>query len=282
MAMKNFLPYHVKCLPQRLIQKAEEELKETDEIRSLSLDKLRALILAEKKLKCPMEDEYLIQFLRARKFDVKKAFNLLQNNCQIKKSYPELCDINLDEIRKTIANDNAFCLPYRDEEGCVVLVLQLGKWKVEETNIAIALTALTCILLMIVEEPATQICGVRVLVDVKGFNLKQMKSLTPRYISLISKALRNCLPMRFKGIHFLNESPIFQYIWSLLRMILTEKIKSRIHFHGDSQKSLQKFIPKDILTSEYGGDNNTLNGAEWCLGEIENYFDKFLKIANCE
>ncbi|GIY40768.1 retinaldehyde-binding protein 1 [Caerostris extrusa] len=221
MAMKNFLPFHVKCLPQRLIQKAEEELKETDEIRSPSLDKMRALILAEKKLKCPMEDEYLIQFLRARKFDVKKAFNLLQNNCQIKKSYPEL-----------------------DEEGCVVLVLQLGKWKVEETNIVFALTALVCILMMMMEEPATQICGVQVLTDLKGFSLKQMKSFTPRYISLISKGLRNSLPIRFKGIHFFNESPIFQYIWSLLRMVLTEKIKNRIHFHGDNQKVCKNLFLK--------------------------------------
>ncbi|GIY21268.1 alpha-tocopherol transfer protein [Caerostris darwini] len=243
---------------------------------------MKALIHAEKKLKCPMEDEYLTQFLRARKYDVKKAFNLLQNKYQTKKSYSDMYDdVNLDEIRKIASAGPAYCLPYRDEEGCVVLVLQVCKWKVEETSIAIALTALTGILLMIMEEPATQICGVRVLVDVKGFNLKQMKSLTPRYISLLSKALRNCLPIRFKGIHFFNESTIFQYVWSLLRMVLTEKIKNRVHFHGDSQKNLQKFIPKEILTSEYGGDNNTFNEAEWCLGELENYFDKFLKVMKC-
>ncbi|GFT22384.1 retinaldehyde-binding protein 1, partial [Nephila pilipes] len=228
MKTKNFLPFHLDHLTAKMIKKAKDELKETDEIRGPAVEQMRKLVLAEKDLKCPTEDEYLIQFLRARKFDVGRAFELLHNKYEVKKSYCDLYDdADVDELRKFMETGVIYCFPYRDEEGCVVLVLQLNKWNPDDFNICIGLCALTGLLLYTVDNPATQICGIRVLVDVRGFTFKQMRCVTPRYIHLLSRALRNCLPIRFKGIHFFNESSIFQYVWSVLKLFLTDKIKGR-------------------------------------------------------
>ncbi|GFY46722.1 retinaldehyde-binding protein 1 [Trichonephila inaurata madagascariensis] len=228
MKAKGYLPFHLDHIPSKIIQKAKEELNETNETRAAALEKIREYIKEDKNLKCPMEDEYLLQFLRARKFDSKRAFALLQNKYQVKKSYPELYDsINLDDLRKVYSSGAGYCFPFRDPDGCVVLVLALAKWNPGESNICNALTALTGFILSIVDEPATQISGVRILVDVRGFSLRQMRTLTPRYILLLSKALRNCLPVRFKGIHIYNESIVFQYIWSVLKLVLTDKIRNR-------------------------------------------------------
>lgn len=280
MRARGYLPLHLDHLPSRIIQKAHDELNETDQTFAFALEQLKECIREDKNLKCPMDDEYLIQFLRARKFDGKRAFSLLQNKFQVKKSHPELYDnVNLDDLRKVYSSGAGYCFPFRDPDGCVVLVLSLAKWNPEESDICSALTALTALLLDLVDNPATQICGVRILVDVRGFSLRQMRTLTPRYIILLSKALRNCLPVRFKGIHIYNESVIFQYIWSLLKLVLTDKIKNRVHFHGNSQKHLHRFIPKEILSSEYGGDYSECNGAEWSLNEMEHFYERFLVMA---
>ncbi|GIY40769.1 retinaldehyde-binding protein 1 [Caerostris extrusa] len=281
MKSKNFLPFNIYELPPKLIKKAKDELKETDEIRGPALEHMRKMVLKEKKLKCPTGDEYLIQFLRARKFDVKRAFSLLQSKFQVKKSYPDVFDdVDMDELRKCFAQGIAYCFPYRDEDGCVVLVLHLSKWNPDEFDICIALCMLTGLVMRVVDDPASQICGIRVLVDVRGFSLKQMRCVTPRYIHLLSRSLRNCMPARFKGIHIYNETTIFQYIWSILKLFLTDKIKNRVHFHGDCQKNLHKFIPKDILSAEYGGDNTNYNGAEWCQVEMEKFYAKFQRMLN--
>ncbi|CAL1273961.1 unnamed protein product [Larinioides sclopetarius] len=279
MKAKNFLPYNIDYMPPKVRQKAKDELKETDEIVAPSLEKMREMIRDEKKLKCPTDDEFLIQFLRARKFDVKKAFVLLQNMFELKKSYSDMFDNpDIPGMKKIVANGPGYCFPYRDSDGCIVLVLQLNKWNPEETSISVGLTALTALLLSIIQNPVTQVCGVRILVDVKGFSLRQMRSVTPRYIHLLSKALRNCLPIRFKGIHFFNESIIFQYVWSVLKIVLTEKIRNRVHFHGDNQKSLHKSIPKEILHAEYGGDNVNYNGGIWSMEQLNNYCPKFIEL----
>ncbi|GBM94101.1 Alpha-tocopherol transfer protein-like [Araneus ventricosus] len=279
MKAKNYLPYNIDYMPPKIRQKARDELKETDEIVALSLEKMRELIRAEKKFKCSTDDEFLIQFLRARKFDVKKAFALFQSMYEVKKAYGDMYDNpDLDVIKKIVAAGPGYCFPYRDPDGCVVLVLQLSKWDPEETSISVGLTALTALFFRIIENPVTQICGVRVLVDVKGFTLRQLRCVTPRYIHLLSRALRNCFPIRFKGIHFFNESTIFQYVWSVLKIVLTEKIRKRVHFHGDNQKSLHKSIPKEILHAEYGGDNVNYNGGLWSTEELNKFYPSFLEI----
>ncbi|XP_055943939.1 alpha-tocopherol transfer protein-like [Argiope bruennichi] len=281
MKSKNFLPFTLDRLPQKMVQKAKDELRETDEIRGLALEQLRKLVLTEKNLKCPTEDEYLIQFLRARKFDVKKAFTLLQTKYQVRKAYAEVYDdIDVNELRKVVSAGIVYCFPYRDADGCVVVVMQLSRWNPDDVTITQGLCALTGLLLRIVDDPAAQICGIRVLVDVRGFSMKQVRCVTPRYITLLSKALRNCLPIRFKGIHIYNETIIFQYVWSILKLFLSDKIKGRVHFHGDSQKSLHKLIPKEILSSDYGGDHITFDGAEYCATLMEPFYEKFLKMAN--
>ncbi|GBM15451.1 hypothetical protein AVEN_142114-1 [Araneus ventricosus] len=126
MKTKNFLPFTLDHLTPKMVQKAKDELKETDEIRRPAIEQLRKLVLTEKNLKCPTNDEYLIQFLRARKFDVKKAFTLLQTKYQVKKAYPEIYDdIDVNELRKVISAGIFYSFPYRDEDGCAVIVLQL-------------------------------------------------------------------------------------------------------------------------------------------------------------
>ncbi|KAG8192974.1 hypothetical protein JTE90_028096 [Oedothorax gibbosus] len=276
MRAKKFMPFHLSQLSEQMVEKAATELNETPESKEPALKQMRQLLKEDKKLKCSSDDEYLIQFLRARKYDVKKAFALLQNKYKVKKSYSEVYDdCDFDEVLKVYTTGAACCLPYRDEDGCVVVVFKMEKWKPEEFNVVTILSAMTVIILYCIEDAATQICGIRIMVDVKGASLRQLRCLTPRYIQLFSKALRNCLPCRFKGIHIYNESTIFQYIWSILKLFLTEKINKRVHFHGDNQKQLHKFLPKAILPGEYGGDNHNFDSADWCHKELPSFREKF-------
>lgn len=276
MKTKPHLPFRMGYLTEAMVAKAEEELGETEEVRARTIPELRKMVENEPKLVCPTDDFYMLQYLRARKFNAKRAFSLLQNYHQVKKAYGELYDSYDIEILKKVYRVKALsCIPYRDEEGCVIYVLQLGKWNPDEIPIQMGIVGMTLAILFCVEEAATQVCGVRILLDVKGATFKQFTSLTPKYMTLFSKALRNCLPCRFKGIHIYNESTFFGCIWAVLKLLLSEKIKKRVHFHGDNQKNLHKFIPKAILPSEYGGENTQFSNESWFDSEIETFFDRY-------
>ncbi|XP_015904154.1 alpha-tocopherol transfer protein-like [Parasteatoda tepidariorum] len=280
MATKPYLPYRMGYLTDWMVDKARDELNETDEIKAPALAELRELISKDTKLDVWTDDAYLLQYLRARKFNPKKAFNLFKNFYNVKHDYVEVYpyDLDVDGLRSIFTSGAAGSLPYRDENGCVVFIFKVAKWNPDVFPIKTALSAMTAIILAAVEDPATQVCGVHIFLDVKGTSFRQIRCITPRYIQLFSKALRNTLAVRFKGIHIFNESFIFTYLYNIIKIFLTDKIKKRFHFHGDNAKHLHKIIPKAILPAEYGGDNVNYNESEWCQREIELFYDRFTEL----
>ncbi|GFY80178.1 alpha-tocopherol transfer protein-like [Trichonephila inaurata madagascariensis] len=128
MKAKGFLPHHLDTLPAKFIQIAKEELGETDEIRGQALEKFRKCILSDKNLKCPTNDEFLIQFLRARKYDVDKAMGLLHNYFNLIASHPEIFDkLDKEKMDKLTSSDFINILPFRDNDGCLVLTVKISK-----------------------------------------------------------------------------------------------------------------------------------------------------------
>ncbi|KPJ11588.1 Alpha-tocopherol transfer protein [Papilio machaon] len=63
--------------------------------------------------------------------------------------------------------------------------------------------------------------------------------------------------MRVKGIHILSHSKSVETVVTMLKQILSKKIGERIQVHNNVE-SLHKFVQKDILPSELGGNERSL------------------------
>ncbi|GIY25016.1 clavesin-2 [Caerostris extrusa] len=282
MEKKEYLPFHTECLTPWIMQIAKQELNENEETRASYIEQLRKLVLAEKNLKCRMDDEFLLQFLRARKFSVEKAFTRLQTLFTVfSRSFPDVfADCDADSIRSMLKCGVASILPYRNEDGSLVLLIKMGEWDPSQHDAITFLSFITAALLCAVDNPVTQICGLHVLVDVKGTTVGHIRQLKPRFLYLISKGLRDTPPVRYKGIHLFNASTIFKYLWSVINIFLSEKLRSRVKFHDDSIESLHKFISKAILPSEYGGDDSNFDAAECSEREVGNFLPKYLELVH--
>ncbi|GBM86772.1 Alpha-tocopherol transfer protein-like [Araneus ventricosus] len=189
----------------------------------------RSLSGEEKNLKCRTDDEFLLQFLRARKFNVKNAFARLQTLYQVmSKTFADVyADIDDERAKKAFGSGFGSHLPFRDREGAAVVLMRMSSWKVEDIDVCSIMNCSAALHLSAADYPATQVCGLHLLADVKGTTLKHMRCLSPRFLYLVSKALRDTLPVRFKGIHLINASAIFRYIWSIVNIFLSEKIRKR-------------------------------------------------------
>ncbi|GBM77580.1 hypothetical protein AVEN_186847-1 [Araneus ventricosus] len=81
----------------------------------------------EKNFKCRTDDEYLLQFLRSRKFNVKKAFARLHSfNQLVSKTFADVYT-NIDDERAEKAFGYGFgChLPYRDRNGAAIAFFKM-------------------------------------------------------------------------------------------------------------------------------------------------------------
>ncbi|GFT53466.1 alpha-tocopherol transfer protein-like, partial [Nephila pilipes] len=182
----------------------------------------------DKKLSCPTDDEFLMQFLRVRKYNVDTALGLLKNYFNLIASHPEFYD-KLDKEKMNQLAGASFInfLPFRANDGCLIVIGKMENWNPDEINVHILFCTLTALALCVASSPANQITGIRLIFDAKGYSFKQVRCFVPRYIPMVAKALRNCLPVRFKSIHIVNEAVVFQYAWSVLKLVLSEKIKNR-------------------------------------------------------
>ncbi|KAG7232828.1 hypothetical protein INR49_008058 [Caranx melampygus] len=131
-------------LPGHTVQKAKDELNETDERRASSLKDLRAMMKeraaeGDDLAKLVLErfgdkpDSLMLRFLRARKFDVVRAHELLKGYVRFRKEYPELFEnLTPEAVRSTIEAGYPVVLPSRDKYGRVVLLFNIENWDLEE------------------------------------------------------------------------------------------------------------------------------------------------------
>jgi len=96
---------------------------------------LRDLVEAEENLVCSTRDEFLIKFLRAKKFDYEKSFKMVQRYCAMRSRSPQ----NFMKSLPSLAKDTFDCqlqnvLPHRDNLARRVFIFRVGKWNTVTTT----------------------------------------------------------------------------------------------------------------------------------------------------
>ncbi|KAK3087066.1 hypothetical protein FSP39_001176 [Pinctada imbricata] len=302
MAEKSFPPYECTLSPE-LIKKAEEELNEKAEWRSRDIQALREMVLKQKDLHCRTDDAFLLRFLRAKKFDYDRAFNLLLTHYQMRKNNAELfCNLRPSAVKHVLEAGVTGVLPHRDKNGCKVIVFRPGLWDpgrfplddVFRTNfmtmskiVQDEATQVNGVLMFmdlkgiglqharnispffakrvmsLIQEEAIQINGVLMIMDLKGIKWRHIRNISPKFTKKIMGFLQDAFPLRFKGLHYLNEPTIFDYIFSIVKPFMKEKTKNRLHFHSNRYKELEEFIDPEYLPEEYGGKAPKFSNSDW-------------------
>nr|3W67_A Chain A, Alpha-tocopherol transfer protein [Mus musculus]3W67_B Chain B, Alpha-tocopherol transfer protein [Mus musculus]3W67_C Chain C, Alpha-tocopherol transfer protein [Mus musculus]3W67_D Chain D, Alpha-tocopherol transfer protein [Mus musculus]3W68_A Chain A, Alpha-tocopherol transfer protein [Mus musculus]3W68_B Chain B, Alpha-tocopherol transfer protein [Mus musculus]3W68_C Chain C, Alpha-tocopherol transfer protein [Mus musculus]3W68_D Chain D, Alpha-tocopherol transfer protein [M len=202
----------------------------------------------------PLTDAFLLRFLRARDFDLDLAWRLMKNYYKWRAECPELsADLRPRSILGLLKAGYHGVLRSRDSTGSRVLIYRIAYWdpKVFTAYDVFRVSLITSEL--IVQEVETQRNGVKAIFDLEGWQVSHAFQITPSVAKKIAAVLTDSFPLKVRGIHLINEPVIFHAVFSMIKPFLTEKIKDRIHLHGNNYKSsmLQHF--PDILPREYGG-----------------------------
>jgi len=235
-------------------RKAYRELQEKSEWRQRDIEELRNMVKDEQDLLCPTDDAFLLRFLRAQKFDYDKAFHMLQRYFLMRrnhtpnfaKSLPSLCADVFSHRMQTV-------LPHRDRSGRRVFLFRAGIWDPSAVSPLDVFAANYICLEMMASEVKSQIAGTVVIVDMGGFSWSHLVSISADYLRSVANVIQNAFPLRFREIHIINESYLFDFIFALIRPFLSETIKSRIHCHGENLSKVHSTASPDILPSEFGG-----------------------------
>lgn len=90
--------------------------------------------------------------------------------------------------------------------------------------------------------------------DAKNFGYKHLTKIVLSSLRIFMKFTQEALPIRIKQIHVINCSPTMDRAMTLIRPMIFSKVVKLIHFHKPGSDTLFKYIPKDIMPEEYGGN----------------------------
>ncbi|XP_042904311.1 clavesin-2 isoform X2 [Parasteatoda tepidariorum] len=270
-------PFESFNVPERFLKKAEDELHETLDKRKPAMQELRELI-RDNGLTCRTSDEFLLQFLRARKYNIPKSMSLLKKYVYFKAKNPNLfTGMNYDALIKLIKSKTMNFLPKRCADGCAILVVHLDNWNPSEVPIQDLCRAIALFLYHSICDPLTQINGYKVILDVKSSPWKHLRFCTPQNIYLLYNGTQECFPGRFKGIHIINMSLTFKAAWTLIHPFLSEKLKKRFIFHQNMEE-LTDYFPVCLLPTDFGGQLQDYDCTPWLKNALQE--EHLEKLAN--
>ncbi|KPJ11589.1 Alpha-tocopherol transfer protein [Papilio machaon] len=100
--------------------------------------------------------------------------------------------------------------------------------------------------------------GLIAILDYRETNLIEMvKNIDITELRQFITLLTVSYGMKIKGLHIIHASKAIDTLVAILKQCVSAKIGQRIQVHKD-MKSLHKFVQKDVLPTELGGDEKSL------------------------
>ncbi|KAH6936017.1 hypothetical protein HPB50_012514 [Hyalomma asiaticum] len=182
-------------LKQDLETVARLELGETPEVKRDSLAELHRLLEEDDELRVPPDDEFLLMFLRTRKYNVSEALERIKRYFRARKKMPEYFEelTTSCALYETVFREHKLIMyaGERDPMGRVASVTNYGAWNSNICSITellrCGLWAMECSLL----EEETQIRGFVAAIDLKGFSTHHLMQMTPWFLARVISIAQN-------------------------------------------------------------------------------------------
>ncbi|GFU43623.1 alpha-tocopherol transfer protein-like, partial [Nephila pilipes] len=187
---KEILSFKMKHLPDFVLKKLKEELKETPEKKRKGLLELKKMLDDEQLTGgIDFHEDFLTQYLRHSKYDIQRAFYHIRSMFLLRKKDSSLFDGIPDEF--FLAKDSPkffLLLPKRCPQGCTVVIFQYAKYDPNELPVEDFKRLVMMLFIQILRDPMTQINGFKFIHDFQGTTLLHLRQCTSSNLYLFYHA----------------------------------------------------------------------------------------------
>ncbi|XP_056290749.1 clavesin-1-like [Pseudoliparis swirei] len=238
-------------------EKARQELNENPDTLHQDIQQVRDMIVSRPDIGfLRTDDDFILRFLRARKFDPAETFRLLAQYFQFRQQNLDMFQsFKVDDpgIKRALMDGFPGVLETPDQHGRKILILFASNWDQSRNSFTDILRAILLSLEVLIENPELQINGFVLIIDWSNFSFKQASKLTPTILKLAIEGLQDSFPARFGGVHLVNQPWFVHAMFTIIRPFLKDKTRKRIFLHGNNLNSLHLLLQPEFLPSEFGG-----------------------------
>ncbi|XP_050313106.1 alpha-tocopherol transfer protein-like isoform X2 [Anthonomus grandis grandis] len=94
--------------------------------------------------------------------------------------------------------------------------------------------------------------GVQICIDMEGFVFGHLIRLQTSTIKNFLFYLQEAMPIRLKGVHFINPFPFIDKLLALMKPFMKKELVDMLHVHN-SIETFFEHVPIECLPKEYGG-----------------------------
>lgn len=216
------------------------------------LNHLRKMIEMDMEYISPNEKS-LLKFLLANDGQPEKAFQAVKNFISSMDRKPEIFRWSDGVHRATMSE--CFCYSqHRSHNGELILLIRVKKWYPREVSVEDLLRMALFMLETSLLDEDVQRNGCVAIVDAEGISWTQFYQFGLSNIKLVSHFIDQCLPIKIKKIHILNENRVVSFVYSMVEKFISHRLKSTIHFHGHDYQSIVDLYSGDCLPKYLGGN----------------------------
>ncbi|CAK1588646.1 unnamed protein product [Parnassius mnemosyne] len=243
-------------IPWNYTAVAARELRETPAIREQALQIMREWIQQNKDIRnVRQDDNFLLRFLRQKKYSIPMAQQTLLKYLSLRKYYPEsFTNLNYEyaSISEILNNGYIVVSPVRDSKGRRVIVYNMSKFNANKFTCWDMCRAHFVVYESLLDDPADQILGFTHVGDGTGVSAAHITAWNPTDFGRIMKWGEQSLPMRHKEFHLFNIPSAIKYIIDFAVSKVTPKMAERLKIHTNL-KQLHEHVDASCLPTSYGG-----------------------------
>ena len=250
-------------LSEASVEKARLELNETPEKRAECLAALREkirehLVENEGSLSSIKDtDKFLVTFLRARKYDVERAFTLLVNYDYFRGKHANLVEgTTFEMVRPILEKGIIRIFGDRDSQGRRMIMFRPAQLFENNKRHEDGIRTLIFVLDRLIEDEETQVNGFVFINNFEGMSAAKVIMSDKSHVSVVMAIFQDAFPARFKAFHVVNNSTIFRIVYALMKPFMREKMRQRYHMHGSDRESLFAVLPKVDVPSDIDGERS--------------------------
>ncbi|XP_071557673.1 alpha-tocopherol transfer protein-like [Temnothorax nylanderi] len=259
----------------------EEEKKKNPELKDSDIQILKDWVMKQSHLPKILDVEYVL-FLHSNYYRIEAAKNTIEEYYTSRTRLPEFfSDRNplrtkqLREIFKVVAS---MTLPMTTKEGYKLIYSRLIDYEPSRFvyNDVMKYISMVIDLWLYTEGTAE---GHIIITDMAGVTFAHAGRFSPMGIERYLYYLHEAIPIRLKGLHFVNTNAVMDIILSMMKPFMKKELMEVLHIHP-TKDTLATFVPLEAFPCDVGlgGKAKPLKEQqEEILKKIEDHREWFLQ-----